>query len=84
MFGAWSQHIIFVIAIIGSMIPRTNEINSVDAGRSEMSYQRVSRDNSFHQQSYSDRGDRGQSAYGARPPFGFYLVTILCLVIPGK
>ena len=23
-----------------------------------------------------DRGDRGQSAYGARPPLGFYLVTI--------
>ena len=79
MFGAWSQLIIFVIAIIGSMIPRTN---SVDAGRSEMSYQRVSRGNSFYQQSYSVRGDRGQSAYGARPPLGFYLVTIICLVIP--
>ena len=28
------------------------------------------------------RGDRGQSAYGARPPLGFYFVTILFLVIP--
>ena len=28
------------------------------------------------------RGDRGQSVYGARPPLGFYFVTISFLVIP--
>ena len=28
------------------------------------------------------RGDRGQSAYGARPPLGFYFVTNMFLVIP--
>ena len=28
------------------------------------------------------RGDRGQSAYGERPPLGFNFFTILCLVIP--
>ena len=28
------------------------------------------------------RGDRGQSAYGARPPLGFYLAAIMFLVIP--
>ena len=30
----------------------------------------------------TSRGDRSQSAYGARPPLGFYLVTIIVLVIP--
>ena len=30
------------------------------------------------------RGDRGQSAYGARPPHGFNFFTIICLVIPEK
>ena len=31
---------------------------------------------------YSGRGDRGQSAYGARPPLGVNFFTILFLVIP--
>ena len=26
---------------------------------------------------FAHGGDRGQSAYGARPPLGFYLVTII-------
>ena len=29
-----------------------------------------------------NRGDRGQSAYGARPPLGFNFFTIIFLVIP--
>ncbi len=36
----------------------------------------------FTNQLFCRRGDRGQSAYGARPPLGFYFLTIIVWVIP--